>query len=223
MRQWLRSRLTYANVISTLALFLVLAGGTTLAATGGNFVLGQPNSADQTTSLTRTGANAGKGLQVTNTSTGAGATALGLNVASGHPPFTVNSGTKVANLNADKLDGFDRSQLPAVHYGTSAQDALVNGVIVQWFDVGASFRTDGDADLDNTLRVYNTLSSGDIHVLFGVTETVIAPGNFAAFPAGPYAFIVRNPSGTRSWLVICGHETSTNNVRCEGVASQATP
>ena len=25
----------------------------------------------------------------------------------GHAPFTVNSGTKVANLNADKLDGLD--------------------------------------------------------------------------------------------------------------------
>jgi hypothetical protein len=50
---------------------------------------------------------AGKGLQVNNTSTGVGATALGLNVASGHAPFTVNSGTKVANLNADKLDGID--------------------------------------------------------------------------------------------------------------------
>src|SRR5436190_8214505 len=109
MRQWLRSRLTYANVISTLALFLVLAGGTTLAATGGNFILGQSNSASSTTSLTRTGANAGKGLQVTNTSTAAGATALGLNVASGHAPFTVNSGTKVTNLNADKLDGIDSS------------------------------------------------------------------------------------------------------------------
>jgi hypothetical protein len=28
-------------------------------------------------------------------------------VASGHTPFTVNSGTKVVNLNADKLDGID--------------------------------------------------------------------------------------------------------------------
>ena len=111
MRQWLRSHLTYANVISTLALFLVVGGGTTLAATGGNFILGQSNSASSTTSLARTGANAGKGLQVSNTSTTTGATALGLNVASGHAPFTVNSGTKVTNLNADKLDGFDSTGL----------------------------------------------------------------------------------------------------------------
>jgi hypothetical protein len=106
MRQWLRSHLTYANVMVTILAFIVL-GGMSYAATGGNFILGQSNSASSTTSLTRTGANAGKGLQVTNTSTGAGATALGLSVASGHPPFTVNSGTKVTNLNADKLDGKD--------------------------------------------------------------------------------------------------------------------
>jgi hypothetical protein len=102
----IRQRLSFANVVSVIALFVAL-GGTTYAATGGNFILGQSNSASSTTSLTRTGANAGKGLQVNNTSTGAGATALGLSVASGHTPFTVNSGTKVANLNADKLDGLD--------------------------------------------------------------------------------------------------------------------
>src|SRR5213592_5198558 len=32
MRQWLRSHLTYANVMSTLAVFLVLGGGTALGA-----------------------------------------------------------------------------------------------------------------------------------------------------------------------------------------------
>src|SRR5439155_8712568 len=47
-------------------------------------------------------------LKVTNTSTGSGGS---FNVAAGHQPFTVNSGTKVANLNADKLDGRDSTQL----------------------------------------------------------------------------------------------------------------
>ena len=110
----------------TILAFIVL-GGMSYAATGGNFILGQSNSASSTTSLTRTGANTGKGLQVTNNSTTAGATALGLNVASGHAPFTVNSGTKVANLNADKLDGLDSTSFvpgsklrrvgPIVEYG----------------------------------------------------------------------------------------------------------
>jgi hypothetical protein len=112
-----------SNVVGYVALFIAL-GGTTYAATGGNFILGQSNSASSTTSLTRTGANTGKGLQVTNNSTGAGATALGLNVAGGHAPFTVNSGTKVANLNADKVDGQDASALLGAHaYGHISSSA----------------------------------------------------------------------------------------------------
>jgi hypothetical protein len=104
----IRQHLTYANVMATIAVFMVL-GGTTYAATGGNFILGKPNSANQQTSLSASPTFAGKALQVTNASTGAGATALGLTVGSGRPPLTVNSGTKVANLNADKLDGIDSS------------------------------------------------------------------------------------------------------------------
>jgi hypothetical protein len=99
----IRERLSYANVVATLSLFLVLSGGAAIAATGGNFILGKPNSASSTTSLSA--ATNGKALQVTNMGTGTAATALGLNTASGHPPLTVSSGARVTNLNADKLDG----------------------------------------------------------------------------------------------------------------------
>jgi hypothetical protein len=126
MRERLRPHLTFANVVSLLALFVAL-GGTTYAATGGNFILGKSNSAGSTTSLSAP--IAGKALQLTNTSTGTGATALGLNVASGHPPFTVNSGTRVANLNSDRLDGinstgFLRSTPPISITGPGGLDVL---------------------------------------------------------------------------------------------------
>lgn len=127
----IRERLTYANVVATLALFLVLSGGVTIAATGGSLILGKSNSASSQTSLSAP--VAGRALQVTNTSTGAGATALGLKTASGHPPFTVNSGAKVTNLNADKLDGFDSTAFAAaasepVHVvGAAGQPGFQNG------------------------------------------------------------------------------------------------
>jgi hypothetical protein len=104
MRQWIRSHLTYANVVATLSLFFVL-GGISYAATGDKFILGQSNTASSKSTLSAPIAD--KALTVTNSSTKPGAMALGLNVASGHPPFKVNSPTKVANLNADKLDGQD--------------------------------------------------------------------------------------------------------------------
>jgi hypothetical protein len=80
MRQKLRSHLTYANVISTLALFLVLGGGTTLAATGGNFILGKSNTAGTPTQLSSPTTNAAGALRVANTNTttaGRGISAVG--------------------------------------------------------------------------------------------------------------------------------------------------
>jgi hypothetical protein len=93
-----------AMIVALLSLFVAL-GGAGMAATGGNFILGKTNSAMSTTSLSAP--LGGKALQVSNASTTAGASTLGLNVASGHAPFTVNSAVKVANLNAAKLDGID--------------------------------------------------------------------------------------------------------------------
>jgi hypothetical protein len=103
--------------VACLSLFVALSG-VTYAATGGNFILGRANNATSQTALTSN--NAGKALNLTQQSSGTGATALGLNVPSGKTPFTVNSGTKVANLNADKLDGLDSSALRGARaYATS--------------------------------------------------------------------------------------------------------
>jgi hypothetical protein len=79
MRQRLRSHLTYANVMATIAVFIAL-GGTTYAATGGNFILGQSNSAGAPTQLSSATTNSAGALKVTNTNTttaGKGISALG--------------------------------------------------------------------------------------------------------------------------------------------------
>jgi hypothetical protein len=112
-----------------------------VAATGGNFLLGQSNTADRTSALTvntvpspatcpapcealqvsdnSTAANAG-GLGVYGKSpttpaatiqNGNGAPALALKVNAGKQPFSVNSTVKVPSLNADLLDGIDSGRL----------------------------------------------------------------------------------------------------------------
>jgi hypothetical protein len=72
-------------------------------------------------------------VQLTNKSTGSAATALGLTVGSGRPPMTVNSETKVANLNADRIDGFDSSalqrKLTACGAGTAIRSATAQGSV----------------------------------------------------------------------------------------------
>jgi hypothetical protein len=92
----------------------------------GKFILGQSSSASSKSTLSAPLAD--KALTVTNNSTQAGATVLGLNVAKGHPPFRVNSGARVANLNADQVDGLDGSNgFGLVHLGT---DPRADGGVV---------------------------------------------------------------------------------------------
>jgi hypothetical protein len=135
-----------ALVLSALALFVSLSG-LGIAASGGNFILGQSNTADKQTLLTgtvsqdaqlrvqnaSTGANSyGLFGKMTSPSAGAGSAGVrGLNgstdasaagvvgvntgggpglksvVNSGVPPLSVNSSTKVDNLNTDLLDGLN--------------------------------------------------------------------------------------------------------------------
>ncbi|HEV2374151.1 MAG TPA: hypothetical protein VGS19_18595 [Streptosporangiaceae bacterium] len=67
---------------------------------GADFLLGKTNTVNATSTLT--GNTQGSMLNVVNSGSG---TALNLHVGSGHPPFAVNSVTKVANLNASLLGG----------------------------------------------------------------------------------------------------------------------
>jgi hypothetical protein len=112
-----------------LAVILALTVGvasTAFGADGGNFILGQTNSATAITKLAGAAGVAGPSLQIDNNSSGAAATALDLQVEPGKAPMKVNSGTQVANLNADKVDGKDANQLVRVA-SFAGQSPLADG------------------------------------------------------------------------------------------------
>ena len=105
------------SVISAGLLVLVVAGTAAAGSgVGGVFNLGATNTVNALTQLV---GNYSKMLHIKNTSTSTSSFVLGLQTAYGtplqligstsKPPFTTNSGVKVANLNADKLDGLDQS------------------------------------------------------------------------------------------------------------------
>lgn len=107
---------TPALVISIIALFVAL-GGVGWTATGGNFILGNANTASSTSSLSAP--INGDALRISNTNTSSLATGLRLTVAPGHAPIRVSSGAgKAPNLNADLLDGLDYTRFAR---GKSAQ------------------------------------------------------------------------------------------------------
>jgi hypothetical protein len=81
---------------------VVLAVTAAAANVGAAFILGAANKVNATSTLTGTTAQGHAMLNVINSGHG---TALSLHVSSGRAPFTVNSSTKVANLNASLLGG----------------------------------------------------------------------------------------------------------------------
>jgi len=103
-----------------LAVILALTVGlasTALAGTGvgARFELGKVNTVNAITKLV--GSVAGPSLQIDNNNAGASATALDLQVEPGKAPMSVNSDGRVANLNADKIDGQDSGAfMPASTY-----------------------------------------------------------------------------------------------------------
>lgn len=110
MTEPVRRRPSAAVVLASLSLVVSL-GGTAVAATGGTFLLGKANEADKTTKLKTSGDFDKATLEVKNRGDGAAAT---FKTSGGVPPFAVNQDDKVANLNADLLDGLGSSAfLPA--------------------------------------------------------------------------------------------------------------
>ena len=112
------ARTTTTVVGLAIMLALVLGVATTaLAGTGvgARFDLGKTNAVNQISKLV--GSVAGPSLQIDNNSADVRATALDLQVEPGKAPMSVNSDGRVANLNADKLDGQEASAfMPAKTY-----------------------------------------------------------------------------------------------------------
>jgi hypothetical protein len=153
----LSGRLSPSIVISLMALFVSL-GGAGYAATGGNFILGTPNTATSETSLAASGTTA-NALKVTNSNTAAGATPLRLVATAGHAPLAVNQTTKVPLLNVDMLDGIDSTGF--IRRGF-AQTAAVNtvGGLVDVTNTGTTNGVQGRTGSATASGVYGENTSG---------------------------------------------------------------
>lgn len=106
---------SHGTCVAYLALFMAM-GGTAAAATGGTFVLGRGNVASTQTTLTSTGSGA----------------VLSLSGRAGQPPLAVSGASgKATNLNADRLDGLDSSQL--VRQGSRIDASSLGGTPASGF------------------------------------------------------------------------------------------
>jgi hypothetical protein len=98
-------------------------------------------------------------------------------VNAGVSPFTVNSAGKVANLNADRLDGLDstgflRNQVPLTLTGAAASDGVISAT-----NTGGTNGVQGKAGSSTASGVYGENSGGG----FGVAGRSNQPGGTGVF------------------------------------------
>ena len=140
-----------SGIVGGIVAGAVILAGSAVAGSGigGVFNLGDSNTVSQTSVLA--GSTAGDQLDVANVNAGSSARGLGvlgksptapavaatnsgggpalaLTVNSGTSPFTVSSATKVANLNADRLDGLDASAFPQQASGKTT--TITNRIVI---------------------------------------------------------------------------------------------
>lgn len=164
-----------------LAVILALVVGlasTALGANGGIFKLGQTNVATLITRLAGTQGVNGAMFEVQNNNSGTDDTALSLKVQSGEPPMTVDSPTKVPNLNADRLDGLDSNNL------LPGGDLPAGTTLRGRYDIfgNTTGQNDNTLGADGISFVYILSSSPQAHFIpYGTTPPPQCPG-MASFP-----------------------------------------
>jgi len=106
---------------------LALAAAAAVAGTGVGdvFNLGQQNNADPNTSGLSSSVTTGPTLALANTG---GKPAARFTVNAGVAPFAVSNGTKIASLNADRLDGIDAGALQRRVSGSCAGRAAIKSI-----------------------------------------------------------------------------------------------
>ncbi len=118
-----------ASMVFGLALVMALVLGvatSAMGANGQNFILGKLNNAATAVTGLVGNVDGGAALRVTNPNSGANDTALDLRVQAGEAPMRVNSAGKVANLNADTLDGKDSSAFVVTGNGQQGNSVTIN-------------------------------------------------------------------------------------------------
>ena len=104
---WVGRATVFLVGLAVILALVVGAASTAFAGNGDAWRLGRANVATAITALGGTLGADGPMLRLTNNNAGTNDTALDLRVQSGEAPMSVNSGTKVNNLNTDRLDGLD--------------------------------------------------------------------------------------------------------------------
>jgi hypothetical protein len=208
---------TYAIGAAIAAAGLVSVNGVAFATTGHPWILGQGNTANQTTQLART----------TN------GPAVALHTRPGSPPLAVNSSAVVAHLDADQVDGFHgtdltnrvyRYNLPTITTASAAHvnfPALPPGLYLASYSVTTNVSAPGtnmDCAISNT--------SPSFH--YEIAGRASAPGGFASVSgsgvvdtrSGTATFACFSTGGTFTWYNAQPNYSTISFLRINGLVTQ---
>jgi hypothetical protein len=196
MRARRRPILTYANVVSTLCLFIVLGGGAYAAAT--------INGADlkaRSVPATKIRRDALTGAEIRES--------------------TLRRVPDAARLAGSAPSAFLRASRVASGLGNVT--STVPDTLITSPTIGLKVTTDGDADATQTLRFIN--QGGDRIIVSRSSVgsfSAIEPGAAGSFDSTPgvETFVVRSEKAqARAVTMICGFESFTNTVDCTALAT----
>lgn len=184
-----------------LAVILALVFGvatTALGANGNPFLLGKKNVASAISTLVKQGPGP----------------ALKLQVGAGQPPLAVNSPTKVANLNADAVDGLDSTAL--LPGGDLPRGRTVRGNYdIRDYAAPSSYGWDSSAISFG----YRLASSPTVRIIkAGATAPAECPGSESSPEAAPGYLCVYEASGNN---LFNSDYPATTNISREGASLYA--
>jgi hypothetical protein len=219
----LRPRLTYANVVSTICLFVVLGGGAYAAVQLPPKSVGTKQLKNKAVKRVKIAAKAVTGPKIAPDSvTGAKVkeSTLGRVPEAQH----ANLATDAATLNDHTFDYFEAAQ--RAEYGTASRISTQRLKILEWTNAHAEVLTDGDADASFQVRVRNTnaANAGDLLVIdpagnyVVVTEGQDSPEISSTNP-GDLRFVVAKPDGRTIWVRCAFPAFPTGPVNCLGERS----
>jgi hypothetical protein len=169
MRLRQKAGMLASGMVGGLVAAIVLMALPAMGVTGGSFVLGRTNTAENRTALK--GATETANLRVKNTGD---KPALSLATSEDAPPMAVNSKKKVTNFNADTVDGLDSTDL-------SDADTLDG---LDSVDLNDADSVDG---IDSADIAHDLLIVHDVVPIHDNRSSIACPDGMAAISGGAFA------------------------------------
>jgi hypothetical protein len=234
MPRRLRPRLSYANVVASLALFVSLGGGAYAVTQIDPNSVGTIHLKKNAVKRKKIAPDAIKGPKVAPSSLGG--SDIGPNALTGADVKESTLGQVPEAAHADRATDSDLlndhtfgyfEAASRTEFGSASRTSATRDKILEWTNAHAMVVTDGDADANAQVRVRNTNALGDGDLLVIESDgnpVVITEGNdstqLSKGNLGELRFVIARPDGRTAWVRCAFPAFPGAPVRCLGERSE---